>query len=67
MAEFMAFLIATAVNILSSCRVSVLRDVLRPQRGDAQAVGDVQEDGRNHQAGPAVLIQRGEGLVQFDS
>ena len=43
-----------------SIRPVVLRDVLRPQRGDAQAVGDVQANGRHHQAGPAIPIQRGE-------
>ena len=38
--------------------MAVLRDVLRPERGDAQADGDLQAAGRHHPPG-AALPQRG--------
>ena len=42
-------------NLIS---IAVLRDVLRPQRGDAQADRDLQEAGRDHQAGAALPQRR---------
>ena len=39
--------------------ILVLRDVLRPERGDAQADGDLQTVRRNHQTGPALPLRRG--------
>ena len=38
--------------------MAVLRDVLRPERGDAQADGDLQAAGRHYPPG-AALPQRG--------
>ena len=44
----------------SSFSFLVLRDVLRLERGDAQADGDLQEAGRHHPSSSPVPLRRGE-------
>jgi hypothetical protein len=39
---------------------AVLRDVVRAERGDAQADRDMQTVGCHHQAGPPLPLRRGE-------
>ena len=45
--------------------ILVLRDVLRPERGDAQADGDRQAAQRNHCPAPALPLTRGIVEINF--